>query len=195
MRFYLAPKAVEVQEDIVGGFEDGDDPPNYSASGSRVDCPIASAKSGVTYGDPDEQLTGTLIVGGTASYEATLAKETGAETRGGSGTCAKLTPTSTTEWGYFDFYIPCTTGVQLILNFYHKISSGWNGLLKVTIYDTDQSSELLSSESVSLTDDDAYHLYTATGVTPTDTGLCRVSIEIKDGSTTGYVYLDDLAIT
>jgi hypothetical protein len=132
---------------------------------------------------------------GMASATATLDKITGAEARGGSGTCAKFTPLSTTAYGYWNFYVPCEAATLFKLNFYHKISTAWNGLLKVTIYDTDQTTKLLTSEAVSLIDDAAYHLYTSTGVTPTSQGLCKIVVEIQDGSTTGYVYIDDIETT
>jgi len=194
VRFAAAPNAGDVQEDVLGVFEESDGSETWVASGTREDCTVANAKLGFTYGDPDAQLSGLLVVGGSASYGTTLAKTTGAAARGGSGTCAKLTPPTSPAWGTWDFYTPGNNGVEITLSFYHEISAGWDGLLKVTIYDTDQVSELLSSGVVSITDDSAYHQYVATGVTPTGTGFCRISIEIQDGASTGYVYIDDISI-
>ncbi len=154
---------------------------------------VDDVEDGVLYGQADE-FEGTLVAGGGVTGAATLAKETGANARGGSGTCAKLTPTSASAYGYWHFYVPVTASTEFTLSFYHKIASSWNGVLKVSIYDTDNATPLLTSEAVTLTDDGAYHQYTATPVTPTATGLCRVRVEIKDGASTGYVFIDDVAV-
>jgi len=126
----------------------------------------------------------------------TLSKETGAKARGGSGTCAKLDPSSTTTYGYWYFYVPTTAATEFTLSFYFaKSVSGFNGNLKITIYDTDQSTSLLSSEVVDLSAADTdYHSHTCAGVTPTDTGMSLVRVEIEDGSTTGDVYIDDIDV-
>jgi hypothetical protein len=141
--------------------------------------------------------TSTVVVPGTASGAATLAKETGANARGGSGICAKLTPTSASTYGYWDFYVPATAATAFTLSLYWKKSaSGFNGLLKVSIWDTDNTTLKNTSESVDITAADTdYHQFSATSVTPTATGLCRVRVEIKDGGTTGYLFIDDVAVT
>jgi hypothetical protein len=141
-------------------------------------------------------VTGSLIVPGAASGSATLAKEAGAKARGGSGTCAKLTPTSASAYGYWDFYVPATASTPFTLSFYWaKSAAGFNGLLKVSIWDTDGTTLKNTSEAVNITAADAnYHQFSATPVTPTDTGLCRVRLEIEDGSTTGFLYIDDIAV-
>lgn len=137
---------------------------------------------------------GTLIVGGMASNGAVLLKTTGAAARGGSGTCAKLTPPASPIWGYWDFYVPVNTNM-LTFSMWHKISASWNGSLKISIYDTDQTSLLITSETVTLTDDGDYHEYSASSMYPAAVGLCRIRIEIQDGGTTGYVYIDDITAT
>lgn len=152
----------------------------------------ADVKIGVKFGS-NSGLTGTLVVGGTASDSATLSKETGAEARGGSGTCAKLIPTSTDYYGYWRFYVPVTNSVAFILNFYHKISSGWNGTLNIIIYDTDQSTQLYTG-TVTTVDDSDYHQHNCTICTPTGTGMCLIKIGILDGSVTGHVFIDDVGI-
>ena len=154
----------------------------------------ANVLDGVAFGIGGTQYTGSLIQGGRGTRSVDLTRETGANARGGSGTCAKLSPTSTTVWGYWNFYVPGTISTQFTLSFYHKITSGFNGLVKVSIFDADEGSALLSSQAVTLTDDAAYHQHTCTAVTPTATGLCRVRIEVQDGSTTGDVYIDDFGI-
>lgn len=133
----------------------------------------------------------TLICGGMARY-ATLSKEIGSNARGGNGTCAKLKPSNTTTYGYWYFYVPVSSTFSLSL--WHKISSGWNGVLKISIYDIDQSTILLNSENISLVDDDSYHLYTSTPCTPSAAGLCLIRIEILDGSTSGHVFIDDVSL-
>lgn len=89
-----------------------------------------------------------------------------------------------------------TTDLSFSLSFYHKISSGFNGSMKVTIYDTDQTSVLLNSETVTLVDDGYYHRYLSTLVTPSATGLCLVRIETLQGahSSTDAIYIDDVVI-
>ena len=152
---------------------------------------VDSVKIGTTFGW-NNALTGTLIVGGMASGFLALTKATGSDARGGSGTCAKLTPTSTINFGYWHFYIPVAGSSPFAFSFWHKISSGWNGLLKVTVFDTDQVTKLLSSVLVSLIDDRTYHQHLCNPCAPTNTGMCLVRIEIEDGSTTGYVFIDDV---
>lgn len=133
---------------------------------------------------------------GSAYGSATLAKETGANARGGSGTCAKLTATSTTLYGYWEFYVPATASTPFTFSLYYKAfhtTTAWNGTLDVSIYDTDDSTLKNTNESVSITDDGAYHQFSATSVTPTATGLCRVVVRVKNGSDSGGVYIDDIA--
>lgn len=183
------PAAGEVLLDVVFGL-DG------SLLGTWDDTNIipGNLKSGVTAG-VGGAIVGTLIEGGAASSYATLAKEIGAQARGGSGTCAKLTPTSTTEWGYWHFYVPVTAATEFTLSFYHKIASGFNGLLKCSIYDTDQTTLKNISEAVSLTDDGDYYQFSATPVTPTATGYCLVRIEAIQGAhgISDAIYIDDVS--
>ena len=156
----------------------------------------SDVRTGVQFGN-NSGSTGTLIVGGAASNEATLTKDT-THARGGTGTCALFTPTSLDNWGYWHFYVPATVGLPFVLSFWHRISTNWNGSLAVTIYDTDQTTKLLTSEAVTLTNDGAYHQQLCTQCIPTSAGtsttvgMCLVRIEIKDGTTTGYVYIDDV---
>lgn len=134
---------------------------------------------------------------GSAYGSATLAKETGANARGGSGTCAKLTATSTTQYGFWEFYVPATATTAFTFSLYYKAfhtTTAWNGTLDVSIYDTDDTTLKNTNESVSITDDAAYHQWSATAVTPTATGLCRVTIRVKNGSDSGGVYIDDIAV-
>lgn len=132
---------------------------------------------------------------GQASGPLTLSKETGANARGGSGTCAKLVPSSTNNYGYWYFLVPTTASIPFTLSFYHKIATGFNGSLKCTIYDTDQTTIKNNSETVTLTDDGSYHQFTATPVTPTATGFCLVRIEVEQGTHAidDAVYIDDIA--
>lgn len=160
---------------------------------SAVFPSTSDVKTGVKYGS-NSGLTGTLVVGGTASDSATLSKESGAQARGGVGVCAKLTPTSNFTYGYWRFFVPVASSSPFILSFYHKISSGWNGLLNITIYDTDQTTSLYTS-AVTTTNDGDYHKHTCDLCTPTGTGLCLIRIGIMDGNVTGYVYIDDIGIT
>ena len=106
-----------------------------------------------------------------------------------------MTPTNNAAYGYWYFYVPVTASTAFTLSFWHKIASGFSGLVKCSIYDTDQSTLLLTSQAVTLTDDGAYHQYTATQVTPTDTGMCLVRIEVQkdSGDTTEAIYIDDIS--
>lgn len=124
-----------------------------------------------------------------------VTKESGANARGGSGTCIKFNPSSATIQLYWNFLIPVTASTEFTLHFWHKITTDFNGSVKVSIYDSDDDATLLlSSETVTLTNDGDYNEYTATAETPTDTGFCRVRIEVLDGSTTGDVYIDDITV-
>ncbi|MHA1305440.1 MAG: hypothetical protein ACTSPI_17205 [Candidatus Heimdallarchaeaceae archaeon] len=133
------------------------------------------------YGTISDQVTG----GQTTSWA-----------RGGSGYCVYLNPSSTTNPLVWEFYVPVTASTSFTLSFYHKITSGFNGSLKVTIYDSDDDyTKLLDAESVTFTDDGAWHQYTSTSVTPTNTGFCRVKIEAYNGSTTGDIGIDDISVS
>jgi hypothetical protein len=120
---------------------------------------------------------------GTVAQETTLAR---------SGTCVKLTPTSTTDNMYWDYLVPTTALTAFTLKFYHLITATFNGTMTCTIYDTDNTTKLLNAESVSFTADDAYHQYSATQVTPTLTGFCRVRLTILKGAGAGSIYIDDV---
>lgn len=156
-------------------------------------APQASdVRIGVGYGVNGSEYTGSMIVGGTAAYSATLSKEVGVNARGGIGTCAKFTPTSTTSPGYWYFYIPASS--SFVLTFWHKITTNWNGTLAISIIDIDQATFLLTSSPVTLVNDGDYHQFICSTVTPSGTGLCLVRMEIMDGSTTGLVYIDDIGL-
>ncbi|MBI5872700.1 MAG: hypothetical protein HZB36_00955 [Candidatus Omnitrophica bacterium] len=77
-------------------------------------------------------------------------------------------------------------------------------MVKITIFDSnDDSTKLLNQETISnasipLNDgagDDWTYQYQATPVTPTDTGFCRVLVEVVDGSTTGDILVDSISNT
>jgi hypothetical protein len=137
--------------------------------------------------------TGTLIVAGRASGPLTLAREIGANARFGSGTCAKLTPSSTSTAGHWHFYLPVEAATPITFSLWHKITAGFNGTLKVSIFDTDLVTPLNGSETVALVDDGDYHQYEATPVTPTSTGVCLVRIEAMQGThaAADAIYIDD----
>jgi hypothetical protein len=134
----------------------------------------------------DLKQTGIINEGASAG---TVAKET---TLARSGTCVKLTPTSTTDNMYWDYLVPTTALTAFTLKFYHLITATFNGTMTCTIYDTDNTTKLLNAESVSFTADDAYHQYSATQVTPTLTGFCRVRLTILKGAGAGSIYIDDV---
>jgi hypothetical protein len=139
---------------------------------------------------------GTLeaaVIAGSASGSLTLSKESGANARGGSGVCAKLLPTSVSSYGYWHFYVPTTASTAFTLTFYYNATNGFNGYLKVTIYDTDQTTVLDSSRDVAGTYDGTWRQYAGYSVTPTATGFCLVRIEVIQGSHSGtdVIYIDD----
>ena len=134
----------------------------------------------------DLKQTGIINEGasaGTVAQETVLAR---------SGTCVKLTPTSTTDKMYWDYLVPTTALTAFILKFYHQITSTFNGTMTCTIYDTDNTTKLLNAENVAFTADSAYHQYSATSVTPTATGFCRVRLTILKGAGAGSIYIDDV---
>jgi hypothetical protein len=75
-----------------------------------------------------------------------------------------------------------------------KADSGFNGTVKVSIFDYDGST-LLSSQTVSTTS--SWAQFTATPVTPAagNVGLCLVRLEVEQGAhaLTDSVYIDDIA--
>jgi hypothetical protein len=152
---------------------------------------VSDVRIGVSFG-LNATSTGTLIVGGAASGAATLTKDT-TNARGGSGTCAKLVPTSTLNFGYWWFYIPATSTNPFVLSLYHRISTGWNGTLNITIYDVDQSTQLYT-HSITTVNDGGYHQHSCSAVTPANTGVCLVKIGVQDGSVTGYAFIDDVSV-
>lgn len=124
------------------------------------------------------------------------AGEAAAWASGGSGLCAYLNPDSETDSLVWNIYIPATDSTAYSLKFNHKITSSFNGSLKITIYDSvDNFSELLTDEVVSFTDDSDWHAYTSTEVTPTANGFCKVRFEVLDGSTTGDIGIDDIELS
>lgn len=156
-------------------------------------------KDGVVFGPNDNDYEGTMPPSGGVSRSATLAKETGANARGGIGTCAKLSPTSDSTWGYWWFYLPTEGQIPIRLSFWHKVSAGFTGQLKVTIFDTDdvdRTDKLLDAEVVTLYDDATYHQHLCANITPMQTGLCLVRIEVIDGSGagTGDIFIDDFGL-
>jgi hypothetical protein len=123
-----------------------------------------------------------------------VTKESGANARSGSGNAIKFNPSSTTSNLSYTFLLPVTAATAFTFKFWHMITASFNGTVKVTIWDTDDTTVLLNAEAVSLTDDAAYHQYSATSETPTATGFCRIRIDVLDGATTGDVYVDDLTV-
>jgi len=129
------------------------------------------------------------------NYTGTIQKETGSNARGGSGTCIKATPSLTYDSLMYSFLVPVTGSQNTTLSFWHKITSGFNGSVKLTIYDVDDSTKLINQANVTLTDNSQYNQYTSSSFQATATGLCRAVIEIFNGSSSGSVYIDDIAIS
>ena len=162
------------------------------ANANYVIPSTSNVKIGVTYGN-NNSLTGTLVVGGTVSGAATLTRVTGALAYGG-GTSAQLTPTSTTAFGYWYFYIPVVGGNSFAFSFYHQISTGWNGILNLTIYDANPTGTpgILLSQTVTTYNNGQYNQQLCSPITPTNTGMCLVVMGIQNGSTSGYVLIGNV---
>lgn len=132
--------------------------------------------------------------------------QTAAYAKGGSGICVAINPTSTTAGQTIDweFYIPVTAATQFTLKFYiTKTTSGFDGSVKVSIFDSDDDltklldSETISNASIPLNDgsgDDWTYQYSATPVTPTNTGFCRVVVSVLNGASTGDILIDDVSV-
>jgi hypothetical protein len=118
--------------------------------------------------------------------------------RGGSGLCVYFDPSSATAGQTLDmeFLVPVTAATAFQLKFYVKTTQTSNGpTLKGTILNSnDDMTKLLDAENVVLTSASAWTLYTATSVTPTNTGFCRVLLQCLNGSSTGDVGVDDVSV-
>jgi hypothetical protein len=138
---------------------------------------------------------GSAVIAGEATQKLMLTREDGTNARLGSGSCAKLTPLSKVVPGRWQFYIPATINTSFILSFYFaKSVSAFDGILTVTIYDTDQSTFLLNNELVDTTSADViYHLHECVTVTPTSTGFSLVEISLCKGIVDGSIFIDDLS--
>lgn len=131
--------------------------------------------------------------------------QTAAYAKGGSGICVALNPTSTTYPLHWEFWIPVTAATQFTLKFYPtKTVSGFDGTVKVSIYDSDDDQTLLlNEESIAVasipyndgTGDDWTYQYSATPVTPTNTGFCRVIVAVVNGATSGDILIDSVSVT
>ena len=124
-----------------------------------------------------------------------VAQETGANARGGSGSAVKLTPTALADYMYWTYLVPTTASTAFVLNLYHMITSGFNGSMTVTVYDTDNTTVKINAASVTLVNDGAYHLYQTASISPTATGFCRVVLKVLNGAVAGSVYIDDISLS
>ena len=130
--------------------------------------------------------------------------QTAAYAKAGSGICVAINPTSQTYPETWEFYVPVTAATQFTLKLYiTKTTSGFNGSVKVSIYDSDDDytklldQETINNASIPLNDgsgDDWTYQYSATPVTPTNTGFCRVVIDVIDGASTGDILIDDVSV-
>ena len=164
---------------------------NGGATVAEVINMTSTAYAGIIGGTDTQKAIIGRIIGGLPRGPVTLAQVTGASARGGSGTALKLTPTATTSYGYYYFYVPVDASDLMTLTFYHIDGTGWDGTAKVSIYDTDQTTALLASQTI--TDNDAWTLHTCTQVTATGTGFLLVRLEVKYG-TGGWKCFDDFAV-
>jgi hypothetical protein len=140
---------------------------------------------------------GSAIIAGEATNKLSLERETGTNARLGSGSCAKLTPLSKVISGRWHFYLPATASTEFQFSFYFaKSVATFDGILTVTIYDTDQSTLLLNNELVDTTsnEDVLYHLHECSAVTPTSTGFCLVEISLCKGVVDGSIFIDDINV-
>lgn len=169
-------------------------PGEYRLASGVLSELISLAHIKTEVGRGDGQL-GTLVVQGHASAYASLTKETGPNSYDGVGICAKLVPTSTTQWGYWDFYIPGTEGNAFSLEFYGQpyLPRRMETLeLKISIWDANNSL-LVDSSSITIQTNAGYQLYTISIPAPTITGLCRVRFEIKQTNLEDYIYIDRIS--
>lgn len=167
---------------------------------------VAPAAANVRYGIETGATAGTLVVPGEASNGGVLAQEAGAAARGGSGTCAKFTPPANkTSYGYWDFYVPVTAAASTFTFYWAKSAAAFgsdeviDAALKVSIWDTDDpfnaTPGLIASEVVDITAADTdYHAAAIDFAAPAAAGLVRIRIELKDGTTAGFLYLDDFSM-
>lgn len=122
--------------------------------------------------------------------ETSVDRETGAEARGGSGSCVKFAPSSTVHPQVWVFQIPCGNGTSMSLNFWHKITAGFNGSL--TFSAGGSGITPIVEDVVPLVDDDTYHVYASDIMTPTQNGYVTIIIRARDGLVSGNIFVDDI---
>jgi len=122
--------------------------------------------------------------------ETSVDRETGAQARGGTGSCVKFAPSSILHPQVWVFQVPCGSGVSVNLVFWHKVTSGFNGSL--TFSASGSGITPIVDSAVPLTDDGDYHLYISDPMTPSQNGYVTIALKARDGPFSGNIFIDDI---
>jgi hypothetical protein len=169
-------------------------PGEYRLASGVLDNLISTAdvRNAVDRGDGS---LGSLVVPGGASGQVTLERNNTELYSPGQGFyCAKLTPLSTSQYGYWDFYIPAVASTAFRLHFYIKVSDyAFNGSVNLSVWDA-MGSETLLLDNALLALSDLY-VHTNIPITaPSTTGLCRVQFKFLNGTIPGIIYVDNIYV-
>jgi hypothetical protein len=131
--------------------------------------------------DRGDGTLGTLLVPGCLHGPGVLSKDLANGVDGGA--CAKIVPSSTSAFCLLDWPVgPVLSTKPFNITFSYKTTPGFNGGMKVTIYDTDGSTKLLDADVVSVDNDGEYHTLEYGPYTASSDGGCIVAIEVKQGT-------------
>ena len=131
--------------------------------------------------------------------DPTTAGYTTAYSKGGSGNCVVIKPTSTTLPTYWSFQIPGTISVAEVLSMYITKTGTFNGAIKITIrdlvYNTLLAKTTVTDANIPVNDgvgSDWTYQWNSGNITPTVSGNCTVTIEVT--GTAGAVLIDDITV-
>jgi len=121
--------------------------------------------------------------------EVNATQEVGPDARSGSS-CVKLEPKSTVHASVWEFQVYAANGVPMTCNFWHKITSGFNGSLAFSA--SGQGVTPIVDDTVTLVDDGAYHEYISPSMTSTSDGFLTIRLKFLDGAVSGDIFIDDI---
>jgi hypothetical protein len=186
--------------------------PDVGAASRGGTVPVAAnTRVGVQYGAAGTEFTGTVVVPGEASNSAAptgtgvvLLHDT-THGRTDAGHCCKMTPpVDKTTYGYWDFYVPVTDAASTFHFWWAKSHANFgsdeavDAALKVSLWEPGDAFNatpgLAASHVVDITSADTDYHEESIAFDATTAGLMRVRVELKDGTTAGFLYIDDISV-